>query len=87
MAFLYDLFPMAGRKPRTSQLCSSRGVHHSALFWAASSLKNASSVSKHCASVKPAQALPQHKTSARQSDQGKVPFRFLLYRGKQTETG
>lgn len=85
MAFLYVLLPMAWRKLGISQLCSSREVHHSALFWAVGSLKNASSVSKHCASVKPAQALPQHKTSARLSDQGKVPLRFVLYRGEQTD--
>lgn len=86
MAFLYVLLPMAWRKPGTSQLCSSREVHHSALFWAVGSLKNASSVSKQCASVKPAQALPQHTTSARLPDQGKVPLQFLLYRGEQTDT-
>lgn len=86
MPFLYVLFPTAWRKPGTSQLCSSREVHHSAPLWAVGSLKNASSVSKHCASVKPAQALPQQKTSARLSDQTKVPLRFLLYRGEQTHT-
>jgi len=77
MAFLYILFPTEWKKPGTSQFCSSQELHHSALFCAVGSLKNASSVSKHCASVKPVQALPQHKTSARLSDQGKVPLRFL----------
>lgn len=80
MPFLYIFFPVDWKKPGTSQFCSSQEVHHSALFFAVGSLKNASSVSKHCASVKPAQALPQHKTSARLSDQRKVPLRFLLYR-------
>lgn len=68
---------MTWRKLGTSQLCSRWETHHSALFWAVGSLKNASSVSKHCASVKPIQALPQHKTSARMSDVGKVSLQFL----------